>query len=49
MGWQNDVLLACVARESGSVLITNDTDFAVLRTHVRGLRVVRPYPKDHER
>lgn len=43
--WQNDVLLACTARELGWVVITRDTDFGRLRTHIPGLRVEAPFPR----
>lgn len=43
-GWQNDLLLACMAREHGWVLITRDADFGCLRKHVRGLQIQGPYP-----
>lgn len=44
-GWQNDLLLACMAREHGWVLITRDGDFGGIRKHVRGLQVHGPYPR----
>lgn len=47
--WQNDLLLAHSARELGWVVVTGDADFATLRGHVRGLRVVAPYPRRPER
>ncbi len=40
----NDVLLAVSCREHGIVLITTDTDFAMIRRHCRGLRTVAPWP-----
>ncbi len=43
--WQNDVLLACTARELGWVVITRDTDLGRLRTHIPGLRVEAPFPR----
>jgi len=47
--WQNDLLVAHSARELGWVVVTRDADFATLRAHVRGLRVVAPYPRRPER
>lgn len=43
--WQNDLLLAHSARELGWAVVTRDADFTTLRAHVRGLRVVAPYPR----
>lgn len=43
--WQNDVLLACSARERGWVVVTRDADVVRLRAEVRGLRVEAPFPK----
>lgn len=44
-GWQNDVLLACTARELGWTLITRDADLVGLAKQIRGLRVEVPYPR----
>jgi predicted nucleic acid-binding protein len=44
-GWQNDLLLASMAREHGWVLLTRDSDFHGLRQHIRGLQVQLPYPR----
>jgi predicted nucleic acid-binding protein len=41
---QNDVLVACQARESGWIVITRDADFTALRRTVRGLALAAPYP-----
>lgn len=43
-GWQNDVLLSCMAREHGWIVLTRDADFQALRPHVRGLQLAAPYP-----
>ncbi len=43
-GWQNDVLLACMAREHGWVVLTRDADFQLLRQHIGGLQLAPPYP-----
>ena len=40
----NDVLLGVSCREHGITLITNDTDFTLIRRHVRGMRVAAPWP-----
>jgi predicted nucleic acid-binding protein len=42
--WQNDVLIAHQARESGWTVITRDRDFDVLRKEIAGLRAVAPFP-----
>lgn len=44
-GWQNDLLLACMAREHGWVLVTRDRDFRELRGSIRGLQIQAPYPR----
>lgn len=44
-GWQNDLLLASMAREHGWVLLTRDADFSGLRQHIRGLQIQPPYPR----
>jgi predicted nucleic acid-binding protein len=41
---QNDMLLAFQAREVGWTLITRDQDFAALRSIVRGVQVIAPFP-----
>ena len=43
--WQNDVLLACSARELGWTVITRDADIGRLQTQIRGLRGEEPYPR----
>lgn len=43
--WQNDVLLACSAREHGWVVISRDADFGGLQLDIRGLRVEAPFPR----
>lgn len=40
----NDVLLATSCREHGIMLITRDSDFDMIRRHVRGWRTVAPWP-----
>lgn len=40
----NDVLIATSCREQGIAVITNDRDFEMIRRHVKGLRVVAPWP-----
>ncbi len=42
---QNDVLIACTARELGWVVITKDRDLFRLRTDISGLRVHAPFPE----
>jgi predicted nucleic acid-binding protein len=41
---QNDMLLAFQSREVGWTLITRDQDFAALRSIVRGVQVIAPFP-----
>lgn len=43
--WQNDLLLAHMARELGWTIITRDKDFNRIRPLIRGLRVEAPYPR----
>jgi len=43
--WQNDLLLAHMARELGWCVITRDKDFGRIRTQMKGLRVEPPYPR----
>jgi predicted nucleic acid-binding protein len=40
----NDVLLATSCREHGIVLITSDSDFEMIRRHVKGWRTMAPWP-----
>ena len=44
-GWQNDLLLASMAREHGWVVLTRDADFSWLRQYIRGLQIQPPYPR----
>lgn len=44
-GWQNDLLLASMAREHGWVLLTRDAEFSGLRQHIRGLQIQMSYPR----
>lgn len=41
---QNDLLLALQARENGWTVVTRDSDLRALRSHVKGLSVLLPYP-----
>lgn len=40
---QNDVLLACQAREFGWTLVTRGADFGAIRRSVTGLKVAAPF------
>jgi predicted nucleic acid-binding protein len=42
----NDVLLAASCREHGIQLITNDSDFELIRRHIKGWRAPMPWPRE---
>jgi len=40
----NDILLALTCRENGMTLLTDDGDFQMIRSHVRGFTFLPPWP-----
>ena len=41
----NDILIAITCRENGFTLLTNDGDFAMIRSHLRGFAYLPPWPR----
>jgi predicted nucleic acid-binding protein len=40
----NDILIASTCRENGMTLITDDTDFKIIRPFARGFSFIAPWP-----
>lgn len=40
----NDILIAITCRENGFTLLTNDADFRMIRSHLRGFAYLPPWP-----
>lgn len=45
----NDILIAVTCRENGLTLVTSDSDFKLIRIHLRGFNYLAPWPADPQR